>query len=70
MIRHGVEGEEEGEAEAEDMEEFLPIDQGTSRGAAHKRPAPRRHTTHLYAITLTWLVALGCEEDTLTPVAC
>lgn len=65
-----MEGEEEGEAEAEDMEEFLPIDQGTSRGAAHKRPAPRRHTTHLYAITLTWLVALGCEEDTLTPVAC
>ena len=65
-----MEGEEEGEAEAEDIEEFLPIDQGTSRGAAHKRPAPRRHTTHLYAITLTWLVALGCEEDTLAPVAC
>lgn len=70
MIRHGVEGEEEGKDEAEDMEESLPIDQEASRGAAHKRPAPRRHTTHLYAITLTWLVALGCEEDTLAPVAC
>ena len=34
-----MEGAEEGEDEAEDMEESLPIDQGTSRGAAHKRPA-------------------------------